>query len=204
MATNQKVGGSSPSQRARKERYASAYLSFLFGAVCEGRETSSNPLRPKGAEGLGERSSGPFVKREESPEMKGKSKHRRTGRGKRYASAYLSFLFGAVCEGRETSSKKRERSERRLGERSGGPFVKREESPSRIIAVCEGRETSSNPLRPKGAEGLGERSSGPFVKREESPEMKGKSKHRRTGRGKRYASAYLSFLFGAVCEGLEL
>ncbi len=32
-----------------------------------GRETSSNPLRPAGAGGLGERSGGPFVKREESP-----------------------------------------------------------------------------------------------------------------------------------------
>ncbi len=100
MATNQKVGGSSPSQRARKERYASAYLSFLFGAVCEGRETSSKK-RERSERRLGERSGGPFVKREESPEKKGKSKHRRTGRGKRYASAYLSFLFGAVCEGLE-------------------------------------------------------------------------------------------------------
>ena len=47
------------------------------------------------------------------------------------------FSFLSRCKGRETSSKKRERNERRLGERSGGPFVKREESPEgKAFTVC--------------------------------------------------------------------
>ena len=87
----------------------------------KGRETSSKK-RERNERRLGERSSGPFVKREESPSTPAK-----------VIIHPLGWFFALVEiweRDEKRAEKKRESNERRLGESSSGPFVKREESPS--------------------------------------------------------------------------